>query len=187
MNFCVRLTKELHISHVVIISSNIIFIDRIYNDAKLKVTSRFYKIDHLEKEITEKWLLEEGFKREEIELIWDYVGGCIPLIQRMMRDRHEFKSLKEYLDRQKWLAYTEIVDFLTRENNPTDEKIFRNIASVILKEGHFVLSHNMEDKYNYFKIIEKGAEKEILFFDPMELKVSGNNRLYEKGMEKLFE
>ncbi len=36
LNFCVRLTKELHLSHVTILSSNTIFIDRIYNDARLK-------------------------------------------------------------------------------------------------------------------------------------------------------
>ena len=36
-------------------------------------------------------------------------------------------------------------------------------------------------------VIEKWSEKEILFFDPLEAKVEGNNRLYEKGMEILVE
>ncbi|WOE70987.1 hypothetical protein RZR97_05280 [Hydrogenimonas thermophila] len=32
-NFCVRLTKETHLAHVVILSSNTIFIDRLYEKA----------------------------------------------------------------------------------------------------------------------------------------------------------
>ena len=56
LNFCVSLTKEKHLSHVLILSSNTIFIERIYNDAKLKETSRFKKIDHLSKEKVQEWL-----------------------------------------------------------------------------------------------------------------------------------
>ncbi|NPA39028.1 MAG: AAA family ATPase, partial [Thermodesulfobacteria bacterium] len=61
LNFCVRLTKETHLSHVVILTSNTVFIERIYNDARLKKTSSFYKIDHLKKEQVEEWLKIEGF------------------------------------------------------------------------------------------------------------------------------
>ncbi len=38
----------------------------------------------------------------------------------------------------------------------------------------------------YLPIIEKWAEKEILFYDPLELKVAGNKRIYEKGMKVLL-
>jgi hypothetical protein len=37
------------------------------------------------------------------------------------------------------------------------------------------------------KIVDKWAEKEILFFDPLTREVRGNNRLYEKGMEILLD
>ncbi|WP_459893018.1 hypothetical protein [Desulfothermus okinawensis] len=43
----------------------------------------------------------------------------------------------------------------------------------------------MENKKEYYQVIDKWAGKEILFFDPLELRVTGNNRLYEKGMELL--
>lgn len=185
LNFCVSLTKELHIAHVVILSSNTVFIERIYNDARLKVTSRFYKIDHLDRDTTEEWLKKEGFSEDEIELIWEYLGGCIPLIQRMMRDRHEFSTLKEYLEHQKWLAYTEIVHFINFSGKITKEerKLFKDIAEEIVKKGFF--TPNDTDRYRI--TIEKFAQVEILFFDPLSLNIIGNNRLYEKGMEILFE
>jgi len=61
LNFCVRLTKELHLSHVVILTSNTIFLNRIYNDAKLKATSIFKFIDHPKEDIATKLLVDLGY------------------------------------------------------------------------------------------------------------------------------
>jgi len=184
LNFCVRLTKETHLSHVVILSSNTIFINRIYSDAKLKKTSRFYKIDHLDKSIVVEWLSGEGFKDDEIELIWDYLGGCIPDIQRMMFEKKEFNTLEEYLEHQAFLAYSQIVMFYHQGKFSKEEiEIFENICKEILANGSLVLSKDKNPKY--LEVISKWAEKEILFFDPLTLEVKGNSRIYEKGMEKL--
>ncbi len=180
LNFCVRLTKELHLSHLVILSSNTIFINRIYNYAKLKKTSTFYKIDHIERIIVEDWLKKENFTNREIGLIWEYLGGCVFDIQRLLRNRKNIKSLQEYLEHQKWLAYTEIMHFLNFSGKVTDEerRLFKEIAKIILKRGYFV-----SDSDKYRTTIEKFSDIEILFFDPLSLRVTGNNRLYEKGME----
>ena len=184
LNFCVRLTKELHISHVVILSSNTIFIDRIYNDAKLKVTSRFYKIGHLSFDIVRDWLKEEGFLEEETKLIWEYLGGSIAHIQRMMRDRKEFKTLEEYLRHQAWLAYTEIIHYLNFSGkiNKEEKLNFYDLCKEIVEKGYF---EQKDDSYR--TIIKKFAEVEILFFDPLDVKIRGNSRIYEKGMEILLE
>ena len=120
---------------MVILSSNTIFIDRIYNDAKLKETSHFFKIMHLDKNTVEEWLIEEGFNNDEIDLIWDYFGGSIPRIQKMLKERDTFENLKEYLNQKAFLAYTEIVDFLARGNSTEEERIFREIAKIIVDEA----------------------------------------------------
>ncbi|WP_022670081.1 ATP-binding protein [Hippea alviniae] len=183
LNFCVRLTKETHLSHVVILSSNTVFIDRIYNDAKLKKTSKFFKVDHLDKSIVVEWLSSEGYTEEEINLIYDYLGGCIPDIQRMMFEKKEFKTLKEYLEHRAFLAYTEMVDLLTNEEDFNKRKIFKEIAKEIVKNGRFIAKEELPTQVK--KIINFYAEKEILFYDPLTLEVKGNSRIYEKGMEKL--
>ncbi|MDQ7032252.1 MAG: ATP-binding protein, partial [Desulfonauticus sp.] len=36
LNLCISLTKERHLSHVVILTSNTVFIEKIYNDARMK-------------------------------------------------------------------------------------------------------------------------------------------------------
>ena len=187
LNFCVRLTKELHIAHVVILSSNTIFIDRIYNDAKLKLTGKFRKIGHLEYHTVKKWLETEKFKESEIELVWEYCGGAIPRINRVLSEKKIMKSkfnLQSYLKEEAFLAYTEIVNYLNRGKFSEKEiKIFDEIAFSILEKGYFVVRRNMEE---YIGVIDKWAEREILFYDPLALKVVGNDRTYEKGMEILL-
>ncbi|MGC8649463.1 MAG: ATP-binding protein [Hydrogenobaculum sp.] len=186
LNFLVSLTKELHLAHVIILSSNTIFIDQIYNDAKLKVTSDFYKIDHLSYEDTHEWLKEEGFKDDEVAFIWDYLGGCIPYLYEIITKKDKIENLKAYLDEKAFLAYTEIADFIIRKNTKEEDEIFRMIAKEILKNGYFILDPNMEKRKEIMDVIDKWAQKEIFFYDPKSLKVNGNNRTYEKGMEILL-
>jgi len=186
LNFCVALTKEMHLSHVVILTSNTVFIERLYNDAKLKKTSMFYKLDHLEKNKIEEWLKKEGLSREEIEVVWNYFGGCIADILKVFSIKRGAKDLKGFLKRESWIAYTEIVDYLSRGGFSKEEKKkFREICREIVRKGSFEIDESSGEIY--LPIIEKWAEKEILFYDPMELKVTGNSKIYEKGMELLLE
>jgi AAA+ ATPase superfamily predicted ATPase len=183
LNFCVRLTKETHLCHVVILTSNTVFVERIYNDAKMKLTSDFKKIGHLERWRVAEWLGIEGLRDKEIELVWDYLGGCIPLILKMFSYYRRGVNLKEYLEEQKWLAYSEIVDYLT-EFEDKEREFFIKMAEEIVKNGFYSLEKIKKDEK---KLLQKWAEKEILFYDPLELKVTGNSRVYEKGMELLLE
>jgi regulator of sigma D len=95
-------------------------------------------------------------------------------------------SLEKYLEEQKWFAYSEIVDYLSRGGFSKEEKsLFKKMCEKILKKGFFEI--NEANGEQFLPVIEKWAEKEILFYDPLELKVTGNSRIYEKGMELLLE
>jgi len=70
----------------------------VYNDSKLKKTSKFYEIDYLEKADVQKWLrnLEKYSKikdytltEEEIEKVWDTVGGSMWEIQLLLTEFFE--------------------------------------------------------------------------------------------------
>jgi len=186
LNFCVRLTKELHLAHVVILSSNTVFIEQIYNDAKLKVTSRFKKIDHLDFEVVNEWLLSKdlGFSSDDIKLIWDYLGGCIPLIQRMINEKYQYNSLKEYLDSEVELAISEIKHIFIMEMEHNDIELFKKIAKKIVENSFYKLDE--KDSKEVIKIINFMSENEILFYDPLSQIIRGNNRLYEKAFEKIL-
>ncbi len=183
LNFCVRLTKETHLSHVAILTSNTIFIERIYNDARLKETSDFFKIDHLPLEKASYWLAVEGFSQKEINLTLEYLGGSIPRLIKAIQIKKKGKNLQEHLERERWLAYTEIVDFMT---NLEDEhrKLLLSIAESIVNNG-FILANNISKQLKDF--VYQLADKEILFYDPLELKAVGSSRIYEKAFELLLE
>ena len=184
LNFCVRLTKETHLCHVVLLTSNTVFIERIYNDARMKETSRFKKIDHLSKELVLKWLQLENFTKGDIELIWDYYAGNISRLLEIIKIKEKGEALEEFLKYEAWLAYTEIVDYMARGDFGEEEiKQFESIAQEILTNGYFRFTR---ERREYLSVIEAWAEKEILFYEPLELRVTGNSRIYEKGMELLF-
>ena len=83
-NFFVAITKESHLCHVIIASSDGYFIDRIYQDSKLKKTSEFMEVKYLLKADVMDWLsnLEKYSKIDQFILnnhqkqeIWDFFGG----------------------------------------------------------------------------------------------------------------
>ncbi|MBF0201048.1 MAG: ATP-binding protein [Desulfamplus sp.] len=85
-NFFVAMTKESHLCHVLIASSDGYFIERLYNDSKLRKTSRLYEVDYLPKEDIVYWLknLEKEssisdytLTNEQIKYVWQHFGGSI--------------------------------------------------------------------------------------------------------------
>ena len=186
LNFCVALTKETHLAHVVILSSNTIFINEIYNHAKLKVTSEFKRIEHMNKETTFEYLKIKCLNQEEINLVWEYIGGCIPLLQKMLRDKNQYPTLQDYLNRRVKLAKSEIM-MTFRELLLADRSYLRpyfmEVIEIIVKNGYYEMDFTKKETA---EVITYFSEKEILFFDPLENIVTGNNRVYEKAFEVLL-
>jgi len=191
LNFCVSLTKETHLSHVVILTSNTIFLNRIYNDSKLKKTSNFMLIDHPKEEVAIKLLKDLGYDNEKIKLILDYYGtvliDLITLYQEV-KPNEDIKKLKEYLEEERLDAYMQIKDMLIRKkkyNLPVNaSEIFRKIAKEIVKSGYFSLEDKKEEELeDLYPVIEIFCEKEILFLDPKTGIITPNSRIYLKAME----
>jgi len=160
--------------------------NKIYNNAKMKVTSRFYKIDHLKYDIVKNWLKSDTkFSDEEIDLIYEYLGGSIAHIQRVIRDKDEFNSLQEYLNYAQKLAFSEInMTFGELANIDKDylNDIFIDISKEIVKNGYFQM--NRRDK-NLNEVVDYFCQKEILFFEPLDTNIYPNSKIYQKAMELL--
>jgi len=184
LNFCVRLTKEMHLSHVVILTSNTIFLNKIYNNSKLKKTSKFKLIDHLEYEVIKEWLKTKGFSNKDIDLIYDYLGGCAIDIKKLLEEYKYFNSLKEYLEEETEIAKNEI-EFSFRDLRKRDKeyliKPFKEIIKDIVEMGYSKKATKEHDE-----AIEYFCEIEILFFDPLKNSVRANSRIYIKAFEKIL-
>ena len=92
-NFFVAMTKESHLAHIIIASSDGYFLNTVYTDSRLKQSSEFYKVDFLLKEDVMEWLLnlekyskikDYSLTEEDTEKIWDTVGGSMWEIQNLL-------------------------------------------------------------------------------------------------------
>ena len=95
INFFVAMTKESHLCHVLLSSSDGYFIEKLYNDSKLKKTSKLFEVDYLPYEDIVYWLgnLEKESKikdfvlsESQIEYIWEHFGGSIWEISSVLGD-----------------------------------------------------------------------------------------------------
>jgi AAA+ ATPase superfamily predicted ATPase len=95
INFFVAMTKESHLCHVLLSSSDGYFIEKLYNDSKLKKTSKLFEVDYLPCEDITYWLknLEKESKikdfvlsESQIDYIWEHFGGSIWEISSLLGD-----------------------------------------------------------------------------------------------------
>ena len=192
LNFCVALTKELHLVHVVILTSNTIFLERIYNDARMKETSDFKLINHPDKSVAIQTLKDLGYSDEKIELIIEYYGSVINRIIRLytyVKPDESIEKLREFLENETLEAKSYIDEILTKnekyglKSEKLDE-IFKFIVSEIVENGYFdYMSKDRNTKRKVIKIIEVFSEKEIFFFEPKTSIVTPNSRIYLKAMQ----
>jgi len=185
LNFCISLTKEQHLAHVVILTSNTIFLDKIYNNAKMKKTSEFKLIEHLDYKEIKEWLETKNFKEDEIKLIYDYLGGMVSDIKKLLDTLKFYDSLQEYLDREVILSRSEIRHIYRMEMSFEEIDAFEEIIKIIVKNGFYEMGKK-EEKIKV-KVINFMAEKEILFYNPENEKITANSKIYEKAFEKLIE
>jgi len=110
-NFFVAMTKESHLCHVIIASSDGYFMKRIYEDSKLSKTSKYYAVEYLDETDTKYWLnhLESesavtSFKLtdSQIDVIWKYLGGSMweisDVLGELMNCSKNKKISDEYLN-----------------------------------------------------------------------------------------
>ncbi len=95
INFFVAMTKESHLCHILLSSSDGYFIEKLYNDSKLRKTAKLFEVDYLPKEDIVYWLnnLEKesnikdySLSESRIEYIWDHFGGSIWEVTSLLGD-----------------------------------------------------------------------------------------------------
>ena len=111
-NFFVAMTKESHLAHVIISSSDGYFVDTVYKHSRLKKTSSFFKVDYLPRGDVHEWLLNlERYSKitdyiltdAQVEKIWETVGGSMWEIQKILTDLfnddldHVLKDYKKFM------------------------------------------------------------------------------------------
>ncbi len=94
-NFFIRLTKELHICHVFTLSSDSLFIEKVYNEAILKDRCRYILIDNFDEETTKKFLEKHNFSEKEQENTRKNIGGKPAHLIRIIEAKNQGKDVMD--------------------------------------------------------------------------------------------
>jgi len=111
-NFFVRLTKEKHLAHVFVATSDSLFLEQVYTEAMLSGRCRYLLVDDFDYETTRAFLKDHGFTDSEMAMAWEYCGGkpvfLLELIHTDEKERlarkmlatrvNQLKDLLDYLD-----------------------------------------------------------------------------------------
>ncbi|CAN2039940.1 ATP-binding protein [Candidatus Magnetomoraceae bacterium gMMP-15] len=152
-NFFVAMTKESHLCHIIISSSDSYFIERIYTDSKLTKTSRFLEIDYLTKKDVFYWLnhLKKESKidnltltKKQIERIWYYFGGSVWEISNFLTTLLSVSSEGQVSnDKLEAAAQKEIQAVVVRFQDYIElhysDVLFNKIYSILKKREFFTL------------------------------------------------
>jgi AAA+ ATPase superfamily predicted ATPase len=186
-NFFVAMSKESHLAHIIIASSDGYFINTVYTDSRLKKTSEFYKIDYLDKEDTMEWLLNlEKYSRikdytltaEEAEKVWDTVGGSMWEIQYLL-GRFFDNPIDNELNLYKKKMRSLIVDYVVKPGQRDVERLLSHFIQ------HDELPKEMvkpEDDEHLRQLVRNN----ILYFDPTEAAYYPQGRSYHWGIRLYF-
>ena len=145
-NFFVAMTKESHLCHVVIASSDGYFIDRVYQDSKLKKTSRLMEVKYLLETDVMDWLsdLKTYSKLDQFILndhqkqaIWDFFGGSCWEISDFLGELLNVsdngsiadEDFQELLQKKLILFRSMFLEYATIE--PEKEQLLLKIAALI--------------------------------------------------------
>ncbi len=178
-NFLIGMTKETHLCHCLCATSDCLFIEKIYSNARLEGRARYVLVDDLDRERAYKVYEELGI--EDKELVWNYVGGkfgdILGVLSYKRRGYSEREAVEEMVrieaGRLKHLKLFRLADTEMREEIWEVLKIFcekevcrGKEAEKVLKKGTFWIREN------------------VLFYDPVRGEVRPQGRIIWKAIKR---
>ncbi|PXF60216.1 MAG: ATP-binding protein [Candidatus Methanogaster sp.] len=178
-NFFIRLTKEMHLAHVFAVTSDSLFIERVYNEAMLEGRCRYLMVDDFDRETTSAFLEEHGFTDAETSMAWDYFGGKPVYLIELANYEKKVAKAEELL----LLRTGEIETILKRINELGGEIIIEDIKYSVSYEKLVGALKKFVDReaidMNEVDEISKAflVKKNTLFIDPLKKLIKPQSRL----------
>ena len=173
-NFFVRLTKVLHLSHVIVMSSDTFFIEEVYADSTLKNCSRYYLVDFFDDETAYNILVNEGIDEKDAKEIVEKAGGVPWILEEVLESDEPLETLKELYKE----AYSKVLDILS---TATEEGWYEEAVGTITKVS--------EDKIDLIRDrskVKRLVERELLFYDPINVNVRFQTKLDEIAAKEVL-
>jgi len=181
-NFFIDLTKELHLCHVFAVTSDSLFIERVYSEAMLSERCKYLLADDFDYETTIAFLDHYGFDTHEKEIAWHYVGGKPVSLVRLINEKRSEKKIEDVAGSMLKLRTGEIGQ-RTKVLKIVNKKILFEKEEIELKYDTVtkILDKFLnEESYTYEVItpeITYLVKENILFVDPVNCIIKPQSRL----------
>ncbi len=168
-NLFIRLTKELHACHVFTITSDSLFLEKIYSEAMLQGRAEYLLVDDFDYNTTAKILKRYGFSDEEVELTWKYFGGKPSYLVRAVRAKLTNESLKGLAEKYLKIRIRQIKDAIYELDDDMRKRVIELFKE--FSEADSIAYEWLTDEIRFC------VRKNVLFVDPVESVVKPQSRL----------
>ncbi len=189
-NFLVGMTKERHLCHCLCATSDCLFIEDVYSNARLEGRAEYILLDDLGREEALRVYEEFGFK--EKELVWEYIGGKLGDMIRLFEKKKEGLSEREALEdlagdsRARLKNFLEGIEYGRVIFNFKEEEVKVEVKEVIealrvFKEEEVVEKERINPVYRNFLVSEN-----VLFYNPVKEVVRPQSRLMWRAIREVL-
>ena len=183
-NLFVRLTKEIHVAHVILLTSDSYFIEDIYGNAKLKKTTEYFHIGHLSEEDVQTWLFKEGMKKKDIQLVWKTLGGNAWEIRQVLskyNDGENIKAACEYFVNDE---YSKLFDYIPKALSEEEEALMQKVHRNIVEKGFAYMGDYNRDIY---RLIPRMVERDFWFYHTHTQQITANSESIRWAMKRMLD
>ncbi len=181
-NFLVRMTKETHLTHCLCATSDCLFVEEAYSNARLEGRAKYLLVDDLTRD--KAYEVYEGFGFEDKELVWDYIGGKVGDMVILFEGKKQGYKEREALTRMlrdekrrlRWMLR------LVEEGEKAGPSI-KELKEVLKVFRERKEVEDIELKGRCLKFL---IEENILFYNPVEGTVRLQSRLLERAVMELI-
>ncbi|MEA3283107.1 MAG: ATP-binding protein [Euryarchaeota archaeon] len=169
----IDLTKERHLAHVFVATSDSLFMESVYSEAMLEGRCRYLLVDDFDYGVTAAFLKKYGFTADETAVAWEYCGGkpicLVELVNLKLGGKdvgHESKKLLKIRTSQMLSIFDEIALGKIKYSEKDIIEEFRNF------EQDEMLQY---DRITEEKIFLVG--RNVFFIDPTQRTIKPQSRL----------
>ena len=184
-NFFVGITKETHLAHVVLASSDSFFISEIYDSARLMKTATFLFVNHLKEPDIKYWLEKENFLPEEIQFIWEHSSGSPWETEQYIIGKKQGITVEKSFQKILQFVVGKFDHYLVyKMNDEHEEQLFYHISKKIVKDGRCSTIETYGKSAE--KLIGDMVGKDLWFYDGMKREITANSESVRRAMEVIL-
>ena len=169
-NFFVRLTKELHLAHVFVATSDSLFMEDVYSEAMLEGRCRYLLVDDFDRETTSAFLKMHGFTDDENAIAWEYCGGKPGYLVELANTKLGGGDITKKADMMLEEEISRLIFMLAR-NKETKSDII-DLLTIFASVEEVKYSDSMD-----IDLLNSLVKQNTLFLDPINRTIKPQSRL----------